>query len=239
MKFNKLVSASLKDQFVKEMAGKILSGELQPGDRLPTERELTEQLGVSRSVINGGINELARCGFLEIQPRKGVLVADFRRQGTMEALSYVLEYNQYQFQPDLLASLYEVRANIEGHIVSLCAKHCTDQDIAMLLEQIDTIEASRTPEEFGERIHSFYHLLAVASKNIIYPLNIQAYKSIYVSLTAALADRIPATLRGAKLRQLVTCIQNGDETAARQCVDEIAKWGMETLVAEHEVGEYY
>lgn len=239
MKFNKLVSASLKDQFVKEMAQKILSGELQPGDRLPTERELTEQLGVSRSVINGGINELARCGFLEIQPRKGVLVADFRLRGTMETLTYVLEYNQWKFHPDMLASIYEVRKCIEGHIVALCAQNATAQDLTQLLEQITMVEQSRTPEEFGEEVHAFYHLLAVASHNIIYPLNIQAYKSMYVSLTATLADRIPATMRGAKLRELVGLIQNGDINGAQRCVDEIAKWGMDALKEEYEVGECY
>ena len=62
---------------------------------------------------------------------------------------------------------------------------------------------------------------------------------MYVSLTATLADRIPATMRGAKLRELVGLIQNGDINGAQRCVDEIAKWGMDALKEEYEVGECY
>ena len=81
MNFEQLYAPSLKELFVQKLQGMILSGELAMGEKLPAERELCQQMGVSRAVVNGGITELARQGFLEVQPRQGAYVADYRRNG--------------------------------------------------------------------------------------------------------------------------------------------------------------
>lgn len=86
MNFEQLYAPSLKELFVQKLQGMILSGELPMGEKLPSERELCQQMGVSRAVVNGGITELARQGFLEVRPRQGAYVADYRRDGNMEAL---------------------------------------------------------------------------------------------------------------------------------------------------------
>ena len=65
MEFSKITAPSLKDLFVQQIEEKILSGELPVGSKMPPEREMAEQMKVSRAVVNGGINELRRKGFLE------------------------------------------------------------------------------------------------------------------------------------------------------------------------------
>ena len=62
MSFEQLYAPSLKELFVQKLQGMILSGELAMGEKLPSERELCQQRGVSRAVVNGGISELARQG---------------------------------------------------------------------------------------------------------------------------------------------------------------------------------
>ena len=69
-------SKNLKADFIQRMQAKILSGELKPGDRLPPERELAVQVGISRGSVNQGILDLERMGFLRIVPRKGTFVAE-------------------------------------------------------------------------------------------------------------------------------------------------------------------
>ena len=59
MPFEKLNSPSLKQLFVRQLQGMILSGELPMGTQLPPERELARQMQVSRAVVNGGLAELA------------------------------------------------------------------------------------------------------------------------------------------------------------------------------------
>ena len=74
------------------MKNRILSGELKPGDRLPPERELAEQLGFSRGSVNQGMLDLARMGFLRIVPRRGAFVAEYVQQATPETLDRVSMY---------------------------------------------------------------------------------------------------------------------------------------------------
>ena len=84
MEFSKITAPSLKDLFVQQIEEKILSGELPVGSKMPPEREMAEQMKVSRAVVNGGINELRRKGFLEVLPRQGTYVADFSRNGNLQ-----------------------------------------------------------------------------------------------------------------------------------------------------------
>ena len=66
MEFAKLSAPSLKDLFVQQLQGMILSDELPMGTQLPPERELAQQMQVSRAVVNGGLAELAQQGILPL-----------------------------------------------------------------------------------------------------------------------------------------------------------------------------
>lgn len=93
MNFEQLYAPSLKELFVQKLQGMILSGELPMGEKLPSERELCQQMGVSRAVVNGGITELARQGFLEVRPRQGAYGCRLRREETWRPLWAIMDYN--------------------------------------------------------------------------------------------------------------------------------------------------
>ena len=117
MNFEQLYAPSLKELFVQKLRGMILSGELPMGEKLPSERELCQQMGVSRAVVNGGITELARQGFLEVRPRQGAYVADYRRDGNMETLMAIMDYNGGMLGKEEIRSILEVRWGLEQMII--------------------------------------------------------------------------------------------------------------------------
>ena len=78
MEFQKISAPSLHELFVDQLEHLIISGKLQIGEKLPPERQLAEMMQVSRSVVNSGINELEKKGFLIIKPRSGTYVADYQ-----------------------------------------------------------------------------------------------------------------------------------------------------------------
>ena len=90
MGFNKITALSLTDLFVQQIENMILSGELAVGEQLPPARELSLKMVVSRPVISAGLVELEKLGFVEIRPRQGVYVCDYRRKGTMETLVAIM-----------------------------------------------------------------------------------------------------------------------------------------------------
>lgn len=81
MVFREIVAPTVKELFVQQLEGMILSGELRPGDRLPTERELADEMKISKTVVHEGLRELHRLGFLDIASRRGVTVADYAQTG--------------------------------------------------------------------------------------------------------------------------------------------------------------
>ena len=64
MEFKKISAPSLRDLFIEQNEHMILSGQLKIGEKLPSERQLCEMMQVSRAVVNGGISDLEKKGFL-------------------------------------------------------------------------------------------------------------------------------------------------------------------------------
>ena len=93
MEFQKISSPSLRELFVDQLEHMILSGKLKIGEKLPPERQLAEMMQVSRAVVNSGISELEKEGFLIVKPRSGTYEADYRRKGTLDTLMSIMKYN--------------------------------------------------------------------------------------------------------------------------------------------------
>jgi DNA-binding FadR family transcriptional regulator len=237
VEFAQLVSPSLKELFIKEITENILSGKLRIGERLPNERELAEKMKVSRAVINGGLAVLAQRGFIEILPRKGAFVTDYKRRGKIETLEAVLEYSGGHFDPVTLDSIYEVRTCIERHIAELAAKRRTEQDLKDLREQLELLSGMDSPEELGEATSEFYHRLSIASGNIIYPLNLEAYRVIYIALLTAIYRRVPKEDRLRRLKNLLSLIEKKDAQRAVECITEIIQWGHDVLTEYYRPGQ--
>ena len=93
MNFDKIKAPTVRESFVRELENKILSGELKPGDKLPPAKELCELMGVSLTVVNAGMSELANNGFVETIPRRGTYIADYKKKGNAGTLSAIMRYN--------------------------------------------------------------------------------------------------------------------------------------------------
>ena len=115
-------SGSLKESFVQSIENKILSGELKIGDKLPPEREIVETMGISLTVVNAGIAELAGKGFVEVRPRQGVFVTDYIHKGTMETLVSVMRYNNGKLSPREVRSFMATRIVLERLAIETAVK---------------------------------------------------------------------------------------------------------------------
>ena len=110
MKFGEIVAPSIKELFIQKIEGMILSGALKPGERLPTERELADEMNISKTIVHEGIRELSRLGFLDVVSRKGVTVADYAQNGNLDTLMAIMKYNGGYLNPQTAKSLLDVRA---------------------------------------------------------------------------------------------------------------------------------
>lgn len=177
MEFEKLTSPSLKELFISNIEAKILSGELPVGQQLPPERQLAQSMGVSRAVVNSGIVELENRGFLDVRPRVGTFVADYRRAGTMETLKSIMTYNRGRLRNEEIRSILEVRDALDKLAVADIIPHVTELDNMLLLEKVEVIRQARDNRQAAEAAFAFQHELAMLSGNTLLPLIFQSFYS--------------------------------------------------------------
>ena len=132
MPFQEIVAPSIRELFVQQLTGLILSGELRPGDRLPTERELADEMKISKTVVHEGIRELRRQGFLDVSSRRGVTVADYAQTGSLETLMAIMDYHGGLPDRKTACSILELRDYLEAPAMEHLAAHHTEADLAAL-----------------------------------------------------------------------------------------------------------
>ena len=182
MEFQKITAPSLRTLFVEQLEHMILSGQLQIGEKLPSERQLAEAMQVSRGVVNGGLSELEKKGFLEVRPRSGTYVADYRRKGTIDTLISIINYHDGIITDDVIRSILELRIALDTLAVQLCIDHITDSDLGLLREQVEKIKHATSNHEAAEAAFAFQHEFALLSGNTLIPLVFQTFRPIVISM---------------------------------------------------------
>lgn len=176
MEFKKLSAPSLKELFIQQMENLILSGELKIGDKLPPERQLADAMQVSRSVVNSGIVELERKGFLVIQPRIGTFIADYRHNGTLDTLLAIMEYNGGTLRDEEVRSILELRIAFDTLSIQHCISRITDADVEHLLEYVEQIHNNRDIHNASMAAYQFQLELAMLSGNTLLPLIFRSFE---------------------------------------------------------------
>lgn len=88
---------SERERFLDCMLKEILSGQRNPGDRLPTESELAEQYGLRKTNVHLGLQELERLGFLKVVPRHATYVAPYWEQANLETLAAIMTLGWFRW----------------------------------------------------------------------------------------------------------------------------------------------
>lgn len=218
MKLEHLTAPSLRDLFVKTIQDAIISGELQIGEVLPTEREFAEQMDVSRSVVNGGLNELQNRGFIEIKPRKGAVVADYIYSGNINTLTALMEYKGIAFTKESVRSILEIRKFAELMVVDRICETVTEGDLDVLGKLLGKMATAASPKEAALIAFEFWHELAYRSGDIIVPLGIQSFKAPVVTLWERYCRKYGIEEMVENNRKLYDYIASRDVVSARACV---------------------
>ena len=182
--FGEIVSPTIKELFAERIVSLILSGGLKVGDKLPTERELGEQMHISKSIVHLGIKELERMGFLQVIPRQGTFVANYAEKGTFETLDVLLKYNGGRLSRHIVESIMDFRRLLEGDAMQKFALHCTADDIAALRDIVANVQQKAPAASdldlmpMVNAIFLFHQYIFIHSGNAILPLVLNAFKNI-------------------------------------------------------------
>lgn len=162
---NAVNKVSRSTTIVHRLEELILDGTLKPGDKLPSERQLSERLTASRPLIREAIKELRGRGVIETQHGRGSFVTGMLDQ--VEAHSSLTRL--YHSHPRLLFDLLEVRERLEGQAAQLAAERATDKDLYLITKAFDAMNEEENEErdllQAAQLDHAFHRSIYEASHN--------------------------------------------------------------------------
>jgi GntR family transcriptional regulator, transcriptional repressor for pyruvate dehydrogenase complex len=157
MKFRRVNADKLSEKTIAQIEGMINKGLLKPGDRLPSERELSLKLGISRGILREALKTLESLGYLTRKPGGGTFIRELTYRNNEQALSDSLKHATYL---DYLAA----REMLEQKIVELAIEQASDAE----LEEIEnTIHLVEKGEVTSEVVLQFHYKLALTTRNVI------------------------------------------------------------------------
>ncbi|MGC9185352.1 MAG: GntR family transcriptional regulator [Thiomonas sp.] len=155
----------LSDSVASILEKRILEGSLRAGERLPSERELAEQLGVSRPSLREALQKLAAKGLVRTRQGGGTVVTDRLQASFVDPWKDMLSGH-----PALQHDLLEFRHMLEGQAAQLAAERANDFDIKRIDAAFHTLEAAYQKDELDACIKAdvdFHQAIAEASHNVL------------------------------------------------------------------------
>jgi len=206
-------------QVVSHVRSLIESGSLRPGDRLPAERNLAVEIGVSRPTVRAGLRALAAMGVVQSRHGSGTYIPDGPPTLGSEPLRFLAALHGLTRE-----EMFEARRILEVGTAGLAAERATAEQIATIAEEVADLFASmEDPQAFLVHDVKFHQAVAIASSNPIVTALAGMVAELYYAHrreTASLAtDR---NLRDAAEmhRRIYQAIRVRDPEAARQSMAE-------------------
>jgi GntR family transcriptional repressor for pyruvate dehydrogenase complex len=178
--FKPVKTRKIYEEVIEQIKQLIVVGELQPGDKLLSERELSEKLNVSRASIREAFSALEIMGIITIRPGEGSFVRQVSFEGMLEPLSFLLHVNV-----DDAMNLLEVRKMLEVEIAALAANRATPENIEEMRNALHRMVDEVNDGEVGDKADAEFH----------YAILKAAHNPILIKLMSAVSDLMNSTYR--------------------------------------------
>ncbi|MGL5329931.1 MAG: FadR/GntR family transcriptional regulator [Peptostreptococcaceae bacterium] len=164
--FSNITSKKVYEQVIEQIQGKIFSGEFKNGDKLPSERELCELMGVSRTSIREAIRVLETMGIIESKQGEGNFICSNINKSLIEPLSLMFKLNNGTWE-----DVIELRQALELEAVKCASKRITKQEAMdlgkIIVKMEDEVKGLNRNEVFVELDQKFHNKIASISKNYL------------------------------------------------------------------------
>ncbi len=156
--FKPIKPKKISDEIVTQIKNLISQGELTPGERIPSERELSSILGVSRPSVREAIMVLEAMGLVEARQGGGTFVRSLTETTIADPLT-----NMVESDPGLLHALAEVRMGLESWSAYLAASRATEADIAKIERHLNEMERQAVTGGWDAGVDAQFHYAITAA----------------------------------------------------------------------------
>ncbi len=206
---------SVPEDVFEQIVAEVLSGEMQPGQTLPSERRLAEVLGVSRPAVREAIKRVSAAGLVEVRQGDATTVRDFRRHAGLDLLPRLLLQGG-QLDISVARSIVEARLHNGPKVAELAAQRHRPELPALLDEAVGALEAETDQIERQRHALTFWDHVVDGADSITFRLMYNTLRAAYEPALPALAAVMAAEVgRPQAYRALASAISRGDATAAK------------------------
>lgn len=171
------------EQIVDQIGLLVAEGQLKPGDRLPSERELVERFQVSRASIREAISALEMMGLIEVRAGEGTYIRQVNIDSVVAPLAWMLF-----IEKDTDLELYEVRKILEVQAAGIAAERAQKEEIRDMHEALEVMRMDLEIDRLGEEAdHHFHFAIARATHN-----------KILIRLMNTISDTMRKTLKSSR-----------------------------------------
>lgn len=160
-KFMTIDRSKIWMQVADQIKAMIERGELNANDRLPSERELCEQFGVSRMSVREALRKLQAQSYVDVKPGLGTFVVAANQRSVARLSDWV------ESHVDSLQKLIELRLVIEPGIAELAAKKATDEDVRQLMVRADALKDASEEDAGGADARFHLELASITENSMI------------------------------------------------------------------------
>jgi GntR family transcriptional repressor for pyruvate dehydrogenase complex len=202
-------------EVARHLLSYLLSGQLPPGGRLPSERQLTEAFGVGRSAVREALKSLDLLGIVEVRPGSGTYLKGIDSDLLPQVIEWGLLLGERR-----TTDLVEARHHIEVIVARLAATRRDEAAVADLREVVARMAAAGTPDAFVREDVAFHLRLSEAAGNTVLAevlTSIRALLSVWIRRAIGTAGGISVTLD--EHRAVCEAVAAGDPDAAAAAME--------------------
>lgn len=205
---------SVPEDVFEQIAAEVLSGEMKPGDALPSERRLAEVLGVSRPAVREALKRLTSAGLVEIRQGDTTTVRDFRRHAGLDLLPRLL-FQAGELDISVVRSILETRLHNGPKVAELAATRRGPELAALLDTAIDDLSSDTDAVQRQRHALTFWDHLVDGADSIAFRLMYNTLRATYEPALPALAVMMAAEVGHPEAyRAIADAVRTGDAEAA-------------------------
>lgn len=213
--FTAVSNKSSADAVYDQVADEIFAGTLSPGTRLPGERELANQLAVSRSVVREALQRLAHSGLVEVRQGGATRVLDYQESSDLGLLNHLIVNPDGSVNVAAVRSILHARITIGADAATLCAGE-PEAPVSQLHALINQMEDTA---DLTDRQHldlEFWGTIVAGSGNVVYRLAYNGLAATYRPIIGIISAMVePEVTNLADHRRLISAIEKGDARRAQ------------------------
>lgn len=213
-------TSTLSQKIEQKIEDAIRTKKLNPGEKLPTEKDLCEMFGVSRTALREALKRLSARGLLSIRKGSGMYISEFTSETALSSLNLYFDMN---FDAAMIMNIIRVRQMFEPEIAKHAARERTQEDINFLKANVEEM-GQLTPQQKKMRgivDINFHKRICEATKN---PVLFTIMEPIYKLMPRIRAQIFPETGRMSKNTlnmhyDILIAITEGNEQAAYEAMN--------------------